>query len=1207
MAFDQELDILLRARCTLMVLVTPEEERALAVVKLVCERRERACFTWDAADQFRTLAGADQSFSATPDLITALITIDQAGGDGLYVLKDFHDAWTNDEVWRKLHSVAQRLEVTRKSILVTCPVRSIPDELQNEAVVLDCDAVAPAIAGEPAYASSAPPLRAALLALSGRWTEREAFDLGGLHLGAAAEAASPGLRRRLAAAAREAGRAEWVQVTPGRAHRRLVEMTRREWHDVVALLAAPERAAEAWRLAEEAPPFWARTLLLGIGKPDALPECDREDFTRLRGLAELCGIGEIPLSAPVGCVATLLGHENWVGSLAVTPDGSLLASAGWDETIRLWSLPGGEHVATLRGHESLVGSLAVTPDESLLASGSGSRGTIGLWSLPGGEHVATLEGHRGGVRSLAVTPDGSLLVSGSGDRTIRLWRLPDGESVAKLRGHRGGVYSLAVTPDGSLLVSGSDDNTIRLWSLPGGECVATLRGHEDEVSSLVVTPDGSLLASASGGMFDKTVRLWRLPGGEHMATLEGHERWVPSLAVTPDGNLLASGSFDHTIRLWRLPDGECVATLEGHEQSVDSLAVTPDGNLLASGDSDGTIHLWRSEIATLAATPIAALAHDHDPLLQLPREARADERQRAWLDLMLALVARHRHIDIETALRDAADAADEAAREIAASALGSLPEGPDREALCRLAVEEGDAAALALATESAYVPSDPPLRAALLALSGRWTELAAFDLDNVHLSAAYEAAPPGLRRRLAGAAREAGRAEWVQVALGGRAQSRLAAMTREEWQDVLALLGGARHGAEAWRLAAEAPPIWGRRLLLGIGDPRALPKRDREDFARLRALAAACDEEATQLSATASCVATLQGMLDHSTRSWWVVSSLAVTPDGSLLLSGSGDATIRLWSLPAGECTMTLLGHAPGSSILSLALTADGSLLASGSSDATIRLWRLSDGECTATLLGHVGHVNALALTTNGSLLASGGGMFDETLRLWRLPDGECMATLQEHEDRVYSLAVTPDGSLLASGSNDGTICLWRLPDGERAATLQGHVSRVRALAVTPDGSLLASGSGDATVRLWRLPDGECVATLRGHEHVVSALAVTSDGSLLASGSQDKTIRLWRLPDGECVATLYGHEHGVSSLAVTPDGSLLASGDGAGTIRLWRSALGALVIAPIATLARDNRRLLQLQRAAGSHKGAWPSFMLALIDHHRRYGIEIEE
>ena len=460
------------------------------------------------------------------------------------------------------------------------------------------------IATESRSAPSEPPRRAALLALSGRWAELEAFDMDGVNLGIAYEAASSGLRRRLAAAAREAGRGEWVQVAlGGRGQRRLAEMTREEWQDVAALLAAPERAAEAWRLAAAAPPFWARTLLLGIDDPGALPEGERADFARLRALAALCGDGEIPLSAPVSCATTLRGHEDLVHSLAVTPDGGLLASGSWDKTIRLWRLPGAECAGVVQEHDSALTSLAITPDGSLLASG-GWETTIHLWRLPGGEHATTLPGHASWVKHLAVTPDGSLLASASGERTISLWSLPD------------------------------------------GRCVATLRGHKSLVRSLAVTPDGSLLASAS---WDHTVRLWSLPGGESVATLEGHTDGILALAVSPDGRLLASGGWDQTIRLWRLPEGEHVATLRGHRRAVYALAVTPDGSLLASGDADGTIRLWRSDIAALAAAPVRALARDHHRLLTLRRDARVDGSERAWLDLMLALVERHLRYDVEIA------------------------------------------------------------------------------------------------------------------------------------------------------------------------------------------------------------------------------------------------------------------------------------------------------------------------------------------------------------------------------------------------------------------------------------------------------------------------------------------------------------------------------------------------------------------------------
>jgi len=104
-------DVLLRARFTLMVLVTPEEERAVAAVKAACDRGGRGCLAWDVADGFQLLTGTNGSAPSAKDPLTALEQIDKAEGDALYVLKDFHDAWGNAQVKRKLRSVAQRLKV----------------------------------------------------------------------------------------------------------------------------------------------------------------------------------------------------------------------------------------------------------------------------------------------------------------------------------------------------------------------------------------------------------------------------------------------------------------------------------------------------------------------------------------------------------------------------------------------------------------------------------------------------------------------------------------------------------------------------------------------------------------------------------------------------------------------------------------------------------------------------------------------------------------------------------------------------------------------------------------------------------------------------------------------------------------------------------------------------------------------------------------
>lgn len=137
MSFEQELDIYLRSRFTLIVLVTPEEERALSIVKVVCDRTQRSCLTWDVGDGFQVLANWLSSTPSARDPITALEQIDKAEGDSLFVLKDFHDCWSNPQFKRKLRSVAQRLKFSKKSILITAPSAKIPAELKDEAVVVE--------------------------------------------------------------------------------------------------------------------------------------------------------------------------------------------------------------------------------------------------------------------------------------------------------------------------------------------------------------------------------------------------------------------------------------------------------------------------------------------------------------------------------------------------------------------------------------------------------------------------------------------------------------------------------------------------------------------------------------------------------------------------------------------------------------------------------------------------------------------------------------------------------------------------------------------------------------------------------------------------------------------------------------------------------------------------------------------------------------
>jgi WD40 repeat protein/energy-coupling factor transporter ATP-binding protein EcfA2 len=277
------------------------------------------------------------------------------------------------------------------------------------------------------------------------------------------------------------------------------------------------------------------------------------------------------------------------------------------------------------------------------------------------------------------------------------------------------------------------------------------------------------------------------------------------------------------------------------------------------------------------------------------------------------------------------------------------------------------------------------------------------------------------------------------------------------------------------------------------------------------------------------------------------VRSVAFSPDGTTIVSGSDDRTIRLWDLEGNPIGQPFQGHED--SVRSVAFSPDGTTIVSGSDDRTIRLWDLEGNPIGQPFQGHEDSVWSVAFSPDGTTIVSGSA--DRTIRLWDLEGNPIGQPFQGHESSVWSVAFSPDGTTIVSGSDDRTIRLWDLEGNPIGQPFQGHESSVWSVAFSPDGTTIVSGSADRTIRLWDLEGNPIGQPFQGHESSVLSVAFSPDGTTIVSGSSDRTIRLWDLEGNPIGQPFQGHESSVWSVAFSPDGTTIVSGSDDRTIRLW--------------------------------------------------------